>query len=324
MERDGVVVGIDLGGTNVRAGALDPQGRILSWAEAPIEAARGPRAGIGRISALIEQTLHAVGTVELRGIGIGATGPVDRERGAIQNPYTLPTWEDVDVVSPLSARFGVPVTLENDADVAALGEYWAGAGQGVERMYMVTVGTGIGTAYVEHGALYRGAHGVHPDGGHQIIAAGGPECYCGATGCWEVLASGPALARLAQDMLSSRHEPSRMLELAGGEIAWVDGSVTAQAAALGDPLALQVMDRYVYFLGLGLVNIMTLFFPDVIILGGGVMHSYELIHAPLRAFLDRFDKMNPVRDMRLEPARLGKEAGVTGAAYAIWALVKGE
>ena len=116
------VVGIDLGGTHVRAGALLPDGQIVAWAEGPIDAARGPAQGVQRIVELAGETLRQAGDVQLQGIGVGATGPVDREQGAIQNPHTLPTWENVDIVSPLRDYFGVPVILENDADAAALGE----------------------------------------------------------------------------------------------------------------------------------------------------------------------------------------------------------
>ncbi|MGB9897919.1 ROK family protein, partial [Thermanaerothrix sp.] len=127
--KTGVLVGIDLGGTNVRVGAVNLQGDVLAWAEAPIEASRGPQVGLARIGALIEQVLGTVGMVMPLAIGMGATGPIDRQRGSIQNPYTLPTWEDVPVVQLLQERFGVPVALENDADAAALGEAWVGAGR---------------------------------------------------------------------------------------------------------------------------------------------------------------------------------------------------
>ena len=120
-------------------------------------------------------------------------------RGTINNPYTLPTWEDVPIVDFLVDRFGVPVSLENDADAAALGEYWQGAGRDVQRLCAVTVGTGIGTAYILHGKIVRGNGGWHPEGGHMIIDPSGPQCYCGAKGCWESLASGSAIALFARE-----------------------------------------------------------------------------------------------------------------------------
>jgi glucokinase len=142
-------IGIDLGGTNVRAGVVTLDGQMKKWRDIPIEARLGPEAGLGRIIRLIEQVSEDAG-INPVAIGIGATGPVDRLRGVIQNPYTLPTWDDVDITGPLRDHFGIPVVLENDADAAALGEAWIGAGCGQPRMLMITVGTGIGTAFIQH------------------------------------------------------------------------------------------------------------------------------------------------------------------------------
>src|SRR5215212_6266468 len=141
-----VIVGIDLGGTIVRAGAFDSQGKLRVVRETPIEAARGPEFGLSKIQGLVEQVLAESGTASLVGIGIGSTGPLDPVRGLINNPFTLPTWENVPILEWMQESFDVPVTLENDADTAALGEYWQGAGQTAKRLYAVTVGTGIGTA----------------------------------------------------------------------------------------------------------------------------------------------------------------------------------
>lgn len=306
-----ILIGIDLGGTNVRAGAVSPKGELLNWSETLIEARRGPQAGVERIAALVETV--AAGR-QILAIGIGATGPIDRERGAIQNPYTLPTWEDVDIVGPLSQRFGVPVELENDADAAALGEWWRGAGQGVKRLAMVTVGTGIGYALVLDGRIHRGTGGWHPEGGHMRLDPNGPSCYCGANGCWESLAAGPAIARDLQ--AAARQQPTRMLELAGGEIEKIDAAVMAEAARLGDPLALEWTARLGTIYGLGLANILLLVLPDTIVLGGGVMRSFDLFEASLRATAARTVPIVPAGQVKILAAQLGQQAGVLGAAHA--------
>lgn len=310
------VVGIDLGGTNVRAGVLDADGRILSWVEGPIEAARGPRAGLERIAALTERALREAGPVELCGIGIGATGPVDREIGAIQNPYTLPTWENVDVVSPLRRQFGVAVALENDADAAILGEYWRGAGQGASRLYMVTVGTGIGTAFIADGKLYRGANGFHPEGGHVVIDPSGPKCYCGANGCWESLASGTAIARAARE--GAPAAGSVLVEWTRGDLEQIGADLVARAAEAGDPFARQVIDRAAYYLGLGIVDVISLLFPERILLGGGVMRRFEQMRPIVSQTLAEHSVMVQASAVRLEPAQLGPRAGVIGAGYAAY------
>jgi glucokinase len=306
-------IGIDLGGTNVRAGSVKADGQLKNWREVPIEARQGPEAGIARIVKLIEQ-VNAESGSHPKAIGIGSTGPVDSARGLIQNPYTLPTWDNVDIVSPLREHFGVPAVLENDADAAALGESWIGAGRESARMLMVTVGTGIGTAFIFNGKIYRGAGGVHPEGGHILVDPAGPECYCGAKGCWESLASGPAIGAYAR--IQSTLEPSSLLERAGNDAEKIDAALVAVAAREGDPLALKIMERAAAYLGLGLVNLLHLFLPDCVVFTGGVMRSYNLFEPRLHEILTQHSAMYPLDKIPLRMAELGQQAGIFGAARA--------
>lgn len=311
------VIGVDLGGTHVRAGVLDRQGKVLSWAEAPIEARRGPEAGVKRINGVIRQALSGAGGVRLLGIGIGSTGPLDREKGAIQNPWTLPTWEYVDIISPLERSFGVPALLENDADAAVLGEYWQGAGQGVRRLAMVTLGTGVGWAFVYDGEVYRGIDGSHPEGGHIILDPCGPLCYCGSHGCWEVLCAGPGIAQRARQAILDGRIPTALLKMAGGNLEKVEGSLVAQAAAAGDPLAREIMEKTAYYIGLGLINLIRLLLPERILLTGGVTHSYDTFRPTIEAMLTEHNTFGPVEKIEIRLASLGQRAGVIGAGYAI-------
>ncbi|OGO36865.1 MAG: hypothetical protein A2W35_04090 [Chloroflexi bacterium RBG_16_57_11] len=312
-----VVIGVDLGGTVVRAGAIDQDANLLAVSQAPIEAYLGAQAGLARIIAVIEKALGEHADWHLLGIGFGATGPVDRRLGAIQNPFTLPGWENVPVVAPLREHFGVPVRLENDADVAALGEYWAGAGKGVRRLYAITLGTGIGTALICDGQIYRGLDGSHPDGGHQIIDPMGPVCYCGAKGCWESLAAGPAIARQAREVLLD-FPSSRVLDLAQGDPNRIDAHMVAQAAREGDALGLAVMEKASWYFSLGLVNIITLFVPEMIVLSGGVMRSASLFMPAIETAVNDHNIMVPASQVRILPAQLGDQAGMIGAAYTIY------
>lgn len=314
MKLEPFVIGIDLGGTNVRVSAVSLDGKILSSEEVLIEAARGPKAGVERISGLITH-IQAQTVGELVGIGIGSTGPVDRDLGAIQNPYTLPTWENVDIVHPLSRQFGVPVTLENDADAAALGEQWVGAGQGVRSLAAVTVGTGIGTAFIRDGHIYRGLGGVHGEGGHQVLDPAGPDCYCGARGCWEMLAAGPAIALYAREQAARR--PTRMLEMAGGNLENIDAALVTKAARAGDELANELVQRTAYYLGLGMVNMILFYLPDAIVLSGGVMKAYDLLEPGIRAVIARHSLLVPADKVKILLSTLGRQAGVLGAARAI-------
>jgi glucokinase len=313
MMKEKIIIGIDLGGTNVRVGAMTIVGELVASHECPIQARQGPQAGVEKIAGLITRVAAEAGG-RLQAIGIGSTGPVDRDLGAIQNPYTLPTWENVNIVNLLHERFRVPVTIENDADAAALGESWKGAGQGLSRLCMVTVGTGVGTAFIYDGRIYRGVGGAHCEGGHMVLDPSGPECYCGAKGCWESLASGTALGAYARGQAASH--PTLMIELAGGDLERIDAATVAVAARRGDPLALGIIDRAAKYIALGLVNLIVLFLPDGIILTGGVMRSFDLMEARIRSVIARHNIMSPVDKVALRLAGLGQQAGMIGAARA--------
>jgi glucokinase len=314
------VVGIDLGGTFVRVGVFQPDGVLLSVLQQPIEAYKGGEAGIQRIITMIDQAITE-NNVSLIGIGVGSTGPLDSARGLIQNPYTLPGWENVPVLQPLINHFHVPAVLENDADTAALGEYWAGAGKWVKRLYAVTVGTGIGTAFIIDGHVYYGVDGIHPEGGHHIVDPSGPLCYCGAYGCWEAVAAGPAIARRAQQDIQN-HPTSRLLELAGNNPSKIDARLVAEAAEAGDAYALKIMEKTAFYLGVGLVNIIALFAPEMIVLSGGVMKSADLLLPQIIAFIQKHNVIQPVDKVKIVTAKLGYHAGLYGAAFAILQLLE--
>ena len=304
-------IGVDLGGTRVRAAVITEAGELLQQAEENI-AGQGPEAGLILIQDLIAQLIEARPT-PVAGIGIGATGPIDSARGVINNPYTLQGWTNVPIVERLERKFGVPARLDNDANAAALGELWQGAGRAARRLYAVTIGTGVGTAYVVDGALQRGAGEVHPEGGHQLIDPNGPECYCGQRGCWESLIAGPSIARRARlaaegrgwkptpDDTGSRFE-ARML-------AW--------AAARGDAFAQNILHDVALDIARGLVNIILLFVPDVIVLGGGVMESADLFLPTVLKAIHTEHPMVPFDRVRIVPAQLGDRAGLFGGAHMI-------
>lgn len=315
-----IIIGVDLGGTNVRVGAVTPAGALVASQECPIEARQGPQAGMEKIAGLVTRVADEAGG-RLQAIGIGSTGPVDRDLGAIQNPYTLPTWENVNIVNLLRERFRVLVTIENDADAAALGESWIGAGWGLPRLCMVTVGTGVGTAFIYNESIYRGIGGAHCEGGHMILDPSGPECYCGAKGCWESLASGTAIGAYAREKAASH--PSLMTDLAGGDLERIDAATVAEAARRGDPLAAGIVDRAADYIALGLVNLIVLFLPDGIVLTGGVMRSFDLMETRIRSVIGRHNVMVPADRVALRLADLGQQAGMIGAARAAM-LASGE
>jgi len=325
-----IVAGIDIGGTKIAAAAVSAGGRMLSRAAIPTEAERGFEDGLQRITALVRRVLTEAQADpdNLRAIGIGCAGPVDPVTGTIDNPYTLPTWDGVNIVDPLRATFGVAVALENDADAAAMGEYWLGAGQGGRIVVMVTVGTGIGGGVIVDGHIYRGVDGAHPEIGHLALDPAGPPCYCGARGCWESIASGPAMAegmRAARLEITGRLETTMMLGQVGTGLSGEDlgpgqptsapmtGERVVALAREGDPVAQSVVDRAARVTARGVFSLINLYVPDVVVLGGGVMEAYDLFEPAIRNLVER-DTMAPVNRIAIRKAALGGDAGLLGAA----------
>lgn len=252
---------IDIGGTKIAVGIVDEQGRILAQSEVPT----APELGYG---AALDRMTNALGKLLERhlivGIGVGSAGPIDPVTGVYGEVGTLPGWQGSTLAADLEQFFQVPVAVENDADAAAMGEavWGAGRGQKIHSLIYVTISTGIGAGIILDGRLYRGAGGAHPEIGHQLLDAGAgvPPCYCGLSGCWESLASGPAME------------------------AWSGNHLTAaqicELARQGDPLCRKAIEREIRYLGLGLANLVTVFCPQIIVLGGGMMRSADLLLAP--------------------------------------------
>src|SRR5208283_2868855 len=262
MREEKIIGAVDIGGTKIAAGAVTKEGTIITR----LECATAPEEGFGlamqRTKGMLREAAARAGA-EFEGICVACPGPLNPYTGMVGDVGTLPGWQGRNLVAELEPEFGVPVAVENDADAAAFAEANWGAAKGSERFIYITVSTGIGGGIILFGKLYRGADGAHPELGHQVIDASGPLCYCRAHGCWESLASGIAMAAWMQEQRPSTPELT-----------------AAQICALaeqGDPSALRAVDREGYYLGLGLANLITLFTPDAISLGGGVMKSSHLI-----------------------------------------------
>jgi glucokinase len=291
-------VGIDIGGTKIALAAVDAAGAILGRAVIATHAERGFDDALSRMLQATDGLLVQVGWTrgELCGIGIGCTGPVSAQRGIINNPYTLPTWVECDIVSALSAEFDRPVTLENDADAAALGECYAGSGRGYRQVVMLTLGTGVGGGVVIDGCVYRGTHGEHPELGHLPVDAQGAACYCGTRGCLESIASGTAIAA------------------AGREHGWSDSREVFVRADDGNAAAQAIVDRARWALGVATWTILHTFMPELIVLGGGVIDEhYERFASAAEEQIPRAT-MVPRDSTRVARALLGNDAGIVGAA----------
>ncbi len=293
------VFGIDIGGTKSAVAAVSLRGEILARTEIETRAADGAPRVIARLCA----ALHSIERDDqLLGIGIGCTGPVDPRTGHVMNPYTLPTWDDVDIVSPLADEFHTRVVLENDCDVAALGEHWIGAARSANNAVYITVGTGIGAGLIFNNKLYRGVGMVAGEIGHMTIDYNGPLCYCGNRGCLEMLASGPTIARVYAKKMGVENITARDV---------------IDRAQNGDAEAFAIVEHTARFLGIGLSNLITLLAPDVIVMGGGVMSSFDLFYPTMRATITANVTLVPSDQVKIVPAALGQNAGVIGAAKAL-------
>jgi glucokinase len=301
-------IGVDIGGTNTRVGLLTADGALIARRSAPTRPERGNAAALETLVGLIESLIsdHS-GTLDA--IGVAVTGPVDLQTGIVDNPYTLRGWGPTNLVAPLRERFGVTVQIENDANAAALGEWWQGAGQTSRRLAVVTIGTGIGVGLLVDGHVQRRPDGSHGEAGHHVLDPNGPQCYCGARGCWEILASGPAVARTA---LSARALPLLAEIPRDNHDAIADAVITA--ALNGEPAATQVLDRIAQWIGLGLVNLIAFFMPDTIVLGGGVgARCFNLMAPTITSTLEQHQSLVPT-DTNLAVAQTGDDAGLLGAA----------
>jgi glucokinase len=236
------------------------------------------------------------------GIGVACPGPLDPFSGVLGEVGTLAGWQGGNLIAELESEFSVRIAVENDADAAALAEAKWGAGHGSSHLIYITVSTGIGAGIIFADQLYRGAAGAHPELGHQMIDASGPLCYCKLRGCWESLASGSAIASWVQEQQPVHHQRT--------------AADVCLLAEQGDLLAMRAMDRQGYYLGLGLANIITLFVPDIIVLGGGVIKSSHLFLPRAREVIYDVCTQVPLRRTSIAISALGSDTGLAGGAQA--------
>src|SRR6516162_3145680 len=304
--KDGMIAAVDIGGTKIAVGMIDDRGSVHSRLEAPTNPEQGYPNALDRITTMLREAARIAGC-EVGGIGIGSTGPVDPMSGKFGNVNFFPHWEGENPVRDLECRFNLSAAMENDADAAALGEAAWGAGQRKQRLIYVTVGTGIGAGLVFNGELYRGVDQAHPEIGHHLVDPSGPPCSCGFRGCWESLAAGPASVKWFRANAPAGH--AELLDLTAKRIC--------ELARGGDALARRAVEHEVQYLGLGLANLVTLFAPDAIVLGGSLMKSSDLFLPGIRSLIRQCCKYVPFEKTELALASLGEDANLIGAAR-VW------
>lgn len=306
-----ITIGLDVGGTKVLGVAVDDAAPGTVIAEERMSTPDGGK-GLVDVLAGLFATLAAE-TGEVRGVGVGVPGLVDRDGVLHMGPH-LHHLTEVPLAREVAAAVGVPAIVDNDANCHAVAEQRAGAAAGADDALVVTLGTGIGAGIVIDGQLLRGAHGFAGEAGHMVVDPTGPPCPCGKRGCWERMASGTGLARLARDAAEGGRLDA-VLELAGGDHADVRGEHVSLAARQGDAAALEVIDQLGWWVALGLANLANILDPAMIVIGGGLVEAADLLLPPVRA---HFQELVMAGDQRPEtpivPAQHGERAGAIGAA----------
>lgn len=307
-----LIVGVDLGGTQIRAALADAQDKIIQRVSQPTIADEGPEAVLGRIKEAIRRVLPAeIGKVGA--IGFAAPGPLDPWKGIIMDAPNLPGWKNVSLKDLMEEEFGLPVFVGNDANLAALAEQRFGAGQGAADLIYITVSTGIGGGIIADNRLLLGAQGFAAEVGHQTIEAHGPRCNCGNIGCLEALAAGPAIARRARELIKDGTETA-ITELVGGDLDRITAKEVNQAAQAGDPMAIEIFRQAGFYIGIGIVNLLHILNPSLIVIGGSVAKAGDLLFEPVRATVrERAMASYYWENTPILPATLGDDAGLLGA-----------
>jgi glucokinase len=313
--RDPLILGIDLGGTKILTSVINPEGEMLSRDHSVTPSAEGPEGVIQAILASTERALKGASiTMDRVGaVGIGAPGLADGKAGILFTSPNLPGWKDVPLRDILQDKLKKKSFLINDGNAAALGEHYFGAAKGVRHFIYVTISTGIGGGIVVDGKILNGSRGLAGEIGHMTIADEGPPCHCGNRGCWEALASGTALAKAARKQIEEGADTT-ILSLAGGKIEQVTAQTVQWAAEKDDPLAHRLIRKTAYYFGVGLANLVNIFNPEMIVIGGGLSHMGDRLLQPAYRVAEERAFNQAYRTVRFVRAALGRNSGVLGAA----------
>jgi len=335
FDQDGLIIGVDVGGTKVAAGLVQPDGTITKQLRVPMAADGTPQDGFASVKTAIDALCSGAATPTIHGIGICSPGPLDPKTGVVINPPNLPCWRDFPLGAETAKAYGLPVSVDNDANAAGLAEALWGAGSGYRNVFYATLGTGIGTGVIFDQQVYHGRTGAAGEGGHMSIDYRGPLCGCGKRGCIEALASGPAIARRALRKLQESRSVERrtsppagpkdcssvdskksafLLELFASNPKGLTAETVGRADIAGDPLAHQVLLETIVVLAIWLSNIVDLLEPDVIVLGGGAASLLQPYLDDLRGQVADTCLNSRAHEIPLLFARYGADAGIAGGA----------
>ncbi len=309
-------LGIDLGGTNIVAGVVDENYEIVGMGKVKTNLPRSADdIADDMANAAREAIINAgLNLEDIEAIGIGTPGVAVAKTGTVVYSCNLGFY-NVELGTMMRDRLGKEVYIENDANAAAYGEYIAGAGRGTENFIAITLGTGVGGGIIINGKIYSGSNSAGGELGHTVISADGEICGCGRNGCWEAYASATALIRQTKQAMI-RYPESNMWELCDGDIEKVNGITAFNAMRNGDIAGKMVVDRYIEYVAIGIANMINIFQPDVICIGGGISKEGDNLTVPVRNFVEG---ENYARNMKnktaIKTAALGNDAGIIGAAF---------
>ncbi len=306
------VIAVDIGGTSYRVALADAAGNMVNRKTQPTRSWESPVIGMQRVKDTIKEIMSEVGLDKIKAIVVCAAGPLDPQKGILLTPPSLPAWRNVPVKVGLENEFPIPVRVENDADLAALGEQRFGAGKGCNRLIYITVSTGIGGGVIIDGNILTGTDLSVAEIGHIVVDPNGPICNCGGKGHVETLSSGTAISRIAGQRINAG-ESSRLWNFCEGDTSKITGQMVIDAAQKGDALAIDVIESSGKYLGMAIASLMHLFDPEVVIIGGGVSNAGELLLKPARQSMDECSMADFKGRTRVFQSELGDDSGIMGA-----------
>jgi len=318
-------VGVDVGGTNIRAGVITKDGKKLSEARRPAFADAGVNVTQKMICEAAEEAMELAGVerAELMGVGMGVPGRHDSKNGIVlYSPNFAGCWENIQLTDYIAKYFSCNVYMKNDVKTASMGEYYFGAGKGYNYIVMITLGTGIGGSLIYDGKLMLGAGEGFAEVGHHTVDPNGRLCGCGNHGCWEAMAGRDAIIERAYRAVQTGKE-TLLAEMVDYNLEKITPAILAQAATKGDTVAKSVLDETAYWVGIGVANLIQIYNPEIFIIGGGISQAGDLIFPAIRRTANWRGNMVPAKDVEIVPAKLGDDAGIFGGAVLVFDAATG-
>lgn len=308
-------VGIDLGGTKIAAGLVDEKGRLIHKDSIPTGKHRPYQEIVKDMAMLVREIIKDadIDISSVKSVGIGSPGTADDKNGILVYANNLTNFVNVPLRSEMQKYIDLPIILDNDANCAALAESVAGAAKDVKNSVTITLGTGVGSGVVIDGKVYSGFNYSAAEMGHMVIELEGEPCTCGRKGCWEAYASATGL--IEHTIRAAKENPDSLInKLVNGDISLIDAKTAFDAAKQGDKTGQAVVDKYIYYLAEGLINVINIFAPEILVIGGGISKEGEYLLKPLREIVYKYVYFKEEPQTEIKAAQMGNDAGIIGAA----------